>query len=71
MPQSTSLRVFLTVLQVCSNEVNAHLILLASFGGEAQEIKEKLGDKVSICMSTGDLPKVFERLLSSSMSKSL
>jgi hypothetical protein len=46
VPQSTSLRVFLTVLRVCSNEVNAHLILLASFGSEAQEIKEKLVDKV-------------------------
>lgn len=54
-----------------SEKVNAHLILLASFGSEAQEIKEKLGDKVSICMSTGDLPKVFEQLLSSSMAKSL
>lgn len=53
------------------SQVNAHLILLASFGSEAQEIKEKLGDRVSICMSTNELPKVFEKLLSSSMAKSL
>jgi hypothetical protein len=51
--------------------VNAHLILLASLGSEAQDIKQQLGERVSICMSTQELPKVFERLLSSSVGKGL
>ena len=52
-------------------KVHAHLILLASFGSEAQEIKAMLGDKVSICMNTTELPKVFENLLSGSVGAEL
>ena len=52
-------------------KVHAHLILLASFGSEAQEIKQMLQDKVSICMTTNELPKVFESLLGASIGSEL
>ena len=52
-------------------KIHAHLILLASFGSEAQEIKQMLQDKVSICMTTNELPKVFESLLGASIGSEL
>ena len=45
------------IASIMEKEPEVRLILLASFGSEAQEIKQMLGDKVSICMTTNELPR--------------